>query len=209
MSGKILFVEDHPVVSESLAVLFHRAVPGFESCFASSGAKGLAFLNGNKFDLVVLDIQLPDISGIEFCRIAKTRHPDLKIVAVTTLAQRHVVEQMLQAGVDGFILKTSTTSDILDGIVHVLNSGERYLGKGVKELISRMPDNYNDIPMITRRESEILKMIAEGMTNQDIAIKLCISILTVDTHRKNLLMKFDARNTALLIKNAMSKGFIN
>ncbi len=206
---QILIVEDHPIVSESIARLFSDDLLQINCHEIASGTKGLAFLNGNKTDLIILDINLPDINGVEFCKTAKARFPGIRIVAVTTLAQRHIVEQMLEAGADGFILKTSDKEDILNGILQVLKTGELYLGKGVKELVKGIAVGYNDLPMITRRESEILKLIADGLTNQEIADKLFISPLTVDSHRKNLLLKFNARNTAILIKMAVSNGYIN
>lgn len=209
MPKQILIVEDHPIVSESLLRLFSDPILNLNCQTAITGAKGLAFLNGNSFDLIILDIHLPDMNGIEFCRIAKSRFPGIKIVAVTTVAQRHVVEQMLDEGVNGFILKTSDTEDIVNGVLHVLGSGELFLGKGVKDLIKGISPGMSDLPMITRRESEILKLIADGLTNQEIGDKLFISPLTVDTHRKNLLLKFNARNTAILIKTAVSKGYVS
>ena len=209
MPKQILIVEDHPIVSESLLRIFSDPSFDLYCLAATTGNKGLAFLNGNSFDLIILDIHLPDISGVEFCKTAKARFPGIKIVAVTTLAQRHVVEQMLDAGADGFILKTSDTEDIVNGVLQVLKTGQLYLGKGVKELIKGISVNNSDLPMITRRESEILKLIADGLTNQEIAEKLFISPLTVDTHRKNLLLKFNARNTAILIKTAVSQGYIS
>lgn len=209
MLKQILIVEDHPIVSESLSRLFNDPALGMKCFAAQTGTKGLAFLNGNSIDLVILDIHLPDMNGIEFCKIAKSRFPSLKVVAVTTVAQRHVVEQMLDAGADGFILKTTDTEDIVNGILQVVNNGQLYLGKGVKDLIKGITSFNTDLPMITRRESEILKLIADGLTNHEIGEKLFISPLTVDTHRKNLLLKFNARNTAILIKTAVSKGYIN
>lgn len=209
MPKNILIVEDHPIVAESLSRMFSDKSLNLFCFTASTGTKGLAFLNGNPIDLVILDINLPDISGIEFCKTAKKRFPGLKIVAVTTLAQRHIVEMMLDEKVDGFILKTSDTDDIVNGVLHVLKTGELYLGKGVKELIKGVSAGNSDLPMITRRESEILKLIADGLTNQEIGDKLFISPLTVDTHRKNLLLKFNARNTAILVKTAVSKGYIS
>ena len=209
MPKQILIVEDHPIVSESLVRLFSDPSLNLNCVAAATGNKGLAFLNGHPVDLVILDIHLPDITGVEFCKTAKARFPVIKIVAVTTLAQRHIVEQMLDAGVDGFILKTSDTEDIVNGVLQVLRTGQLYLGRGVKELIKGISVNNSDLPMITRRESEILKLIADGLTNQEIGEKLFISPLTVDTHRKNLLLKFNARNTAILIKTAVSKGYIS
>jgi DNA-binding NarL/FixJ family response regulator len=149
------------------------------------------------------------MNGIEFCKIAKSRFPGQKILAITTMAQRHIVEKMLDQGADGFILKTSDIDDIIGGIRQILNGNQVYLGKGVKDLIKGISQENSDLPMITKRESEILKLIADGLTNQEIADQLCISTFTVDSHRKNLLLKFNAKNTATLVKIVVSKGIID
>jgi len=209
MPQLVLIVEDHPIVSESLARIITDSDLKVECFHAANAAKGLAYLNGNTFDLILLDINLPDMNGIEFCKIVKSRFPEQKILAITTIAQRHVVEKMLEQGADGFILKTSDIDDIIGGIRHILSGKQLYLGKGVKELMKGNPSENNDLPMITKRESEILKHIADGLTNQEIADQLFISIFTVDSHRKNLLLKFNAKNTATLVKIVVSKGIID
>jgi DNA-binding NarL/FixJ family response regulator len=208
MQKKILIVEDHPIVSESLTRIIADSKLDVKCLAASSAEKGLAFLNGNSIDLILLDINLPDMNGIEFCKIVKTRFPEQKILAITTVAQRHVVEKMLEYGADGFILKTSDLKDIIGGISHILAGREFYFGKGVKELIRGISSESNKLPLITKRESEILKLISDGLTNHEIADKLFISTFTVDSHRKNLLLKFSAKNTATLIKIVVSKGIV-
>ena len=209
MPKLILIVEDHPIVSESLTRIISGSNLEFRCLNANNAAKGLAYLNGNKFDLILLDINLPDMNGIEFCKIAKSRFPGIKILAITSVAQRHVVEKIMEQGADGFILKTSDVDDILTGIRQVLNGSLLYLGKGVKELMKGISPENGETPMITKRESEILKLIADGLTNQEIANLLFISTFTVDSHRKNLLLKFNAKNTAILIKTVVSKGIID
>ncbi|MEI6139926.1 MAG: response regulator transcription factor [Mariniphaga sp.] len=209
MAKLILIVEDHPIVAESLIRIIAESNLNVQCLHANNGTMGLAFLNGNAIDLVLLDINLPDMNGIEFCRIAKQRLPGLKILALTTIAQRHVIEKILEQGADGFILKTSDIEDIVGGISHVLGGKPIYLGKGVKDIMKGNALLGSDLPMITKRESEILKLIADGQTNQEIANQLFISTFTVDSHRKNLLLKFNAKNTATLIKIVVSKGIID
>ena len=207
VNKKVLIVEDHPIVSDSLFRLVHESFDNILCIHASTGNKGLSYLNGNNFDIVLLDINLPDISGIEFCKLAKARFPDLKILAITSLAQRHVIEESIQAGINGFVLKTSDIKDITRAIEQVL-AGNIYFGNGVKELINNRQVSSTSEIKVTRRENEILKLIADGYTNQKIADKLFISSSTVDSHRKNLLIKFDAKNSAMLIKTAIQKGII-
>lgn len=204
---KVLIVEDHPIVSDSLFRLINESFDNTTCVHATTGAKGLSYLNGNHFHIVLLDINLPDMSGIDFCNEAKARFPDLNVLVVTSMAQRHIIEKAVHAGAKGFVLKTSDIKDITEGIRQVMN-GNSYFGTGVRELMTGHSVSGTSEPLITRRESEILKLIADGFTNQEIADKLFIGSSTVDSHRKNLLIKFDARNTASLVKTALEKGLI-
>jgi DNA-binding NarL/FixJ family response regulator len=205
---KALIVEDHPIVSDSLTSLISSSDLELECHHVTTAHDGLAWLNGNKAEIILLDINLPDMSGIEFCRIAKSRHADLKILAITSIEQRHVVDQMLAAGANGFILKSSDTSEILMAIAEII-SGNQYISKSVSELLKGKLATNSDLPVLTRREVEVLKLIADGLTNQEIADKLFISSWTVDSHRKNLLLKFNAKNTAILVKTAVTSGIIS
>jgi DNA-binding NarL/FixJ family response regulator len=204
----VLIVEDHPIVSDSLTNLINSSELELECHHTSTAHDGLAWLNGHKAGIVLLDINLPDLSGIEFCRIAKSRHAGLKILAITSIEQRHVVDQMLAAGANGFILKSSDTTEILEAIRQIID-GNSYISQSVADLLKgKFPAN-SDLPVLTRREVEVLKYIADGLTNQEIGEKLFISTWTVDSHRKNLLLKFNAKNTAILVKTAVTRGIIS
>lgn len=203
-----LIVEDHPIVSESLKRFVCNTEVGLQCENASTAKKGLAFINGHHFDIIILDINLPDMSGVEFCEIVKSRNPAQKILAITSMAQRLVIEQMKSKGVNGLILKTSDLKEITEAIQVVLG-GDFYWGKGVKELVSERSGNVSGELTLTKREIEILSLISDGFTNQEIADQLFISCSTVDSHRKNLLLKFNANNTAKLVKMAISKGIIS
>lgn len=205
---KALIVEDHPIVSDSLANLISSSDLELECHHVTTAHDGLAWLNGNKAGIILLDINLPDMSGIEFCKIAKSRHAGLRILAITSIEQRHVVDQMLAAGANGFILKSSDTSEILEALKQIL-SGNQYISKSVSDLLHGKLSSNSDLPVLTRREVEVLKLIADGLTNQEIAEKLFISSWTVDSHRKNLLLKFNAKNTAILVKTAVTSGIIS
>jgi DNA-binding NarL/FixJ family response regulator len=205
---KALIVEDHPIVSDSLTNLINSSDLALECHHVCTAHDGLAWLNGNKAVIILLDINLPDMSGIEFCTIVKSRHADLKILAITSIEQRHVVDQMLAVGANGFILKSSDTMEILEAIKQII-SGNSYISKSVADLLKGKLHTNGDLPVLTRREVEVLKLIADGLTNQEIADKLFISSWTVDSHRKNLLLKFNAKNTAILVKTAVTSGIIS
>jgi DNA-binding NarL/FixJ family response regulator len=205
---KALIIEDHPIVSDSLTSLINSSDLALECHHVTTSHDGLAWLNGNKAEIILLDINLPDMSGIEFCKIAKSRHADIKILAITSIEQRHVVDQMLAAGANGFILKSSDTTEILEAIKEIIN-GNSYISQSVADLLKGKLHTNGDLPVLTRREVEVLKLIADGLTNQEIADKLFISNWTVDSHRKNLLLKFNAKNTAILVKTAVTSGIIS
>lgn len=207
MSKVALIVEDHPIVTESVLRLITDSGLAIVCLCASTAAKGLGYLNGQHVDVILLDINLPDMSGIDFCRESRQRFPEVKILAITSMAQRHIVENMLENGADGFVLKTSDSGEIIEGIKAVLE-GKKFLGEGVKELLEKKYNPADDVPVISKREVEVLRLIADGLTNQEIGEKLFISPLTVDSHRKNLLLKFNAKNTASLVKIAMMNQLI-
>jgi DNA-binding NarL/FixJ family response regulator len=205
---KALIVEDHPIVSDSLKYLISNSDLDLECFTVANLHDALAWLNGHKPEIILLDINLPDGSGIDFCREAKNRFPEHKILAITSIEQRHVVDHMMAAGANGFILKSSDTEEILEAIRQVM-AGKEFVSAGVKELLRGKNTANNNLPVLTRREVEVLKLIADGLTNQEIADKLFISTWTVDSHRKNLLLKFNAKNTAILVKTAVSSGIIS
>lgn len=204
---KVLIVEDHPLVSISLTTLLNSSFSPIDCESVPSGHKGLAWLNGHTADIVVLDINLPDMSGIDFCKTAKSRFAGIKILAITSMAQRHIVEQMLEAGADGFVLKNADIAEITKAIGEVLE-GRKFLCTHVKDLLNYRNNATHIQPVLTRREIEILKLIADGLTNMEIAAQLFLSTNTIDSHRKNMLMKFDVHNTAALVKVALTNGLI-
>lgn len=201
---KILIVDDHPVVAEGLRKLIQDSKIAEVIGVAGSGKACIDFLKWEKPDIIFLDINLPDASGLDLCKSIKEKNPSQKILALTTFNERSVVLKMMENGADGYILKNSESDEILEAVKEI-NAGNKFLAVEVEEILKKK----NEEEMIlTRREKEVLNLIAEGLTNQEIAEKLFISPLTVDSHRKNLITKLGARNTASLIKLAVEKGLI-
>lgn len=202
----ILIIEDHPVVIEGLRKLLETSGLTKHCLTASSGIEGLAYLNNFLPDIVLLDINLPDVDGIELCKILRNTISNLKILVISSFSQRSSVIRMMENGAMGYVLKNASEEEIIQAVKDV-GAGKIHLSNEVNEILNNVKKT-DDLPLLTRRETEVLTLIADGYTNQEIAEKIFVSPLTVDSHRKNLLMKLNARNTAALIKIAIAKGLI-
>ncbi len=200
----ILIVDDHPIVAEGIRKLIEDSQAAKVIGVAGTGKACMDFLRWEKPDIILLDINLPDISGIELCKMIKEKHSLSRILALTTFNERSCIVSMMKNGADGYVLKNSETEEIIEAITEV-HKGRKYLCDNAATVMKN--GSANEL-MLTNREKEVLKLIAEGFTNQEIAEKLFISPLTVDSHRKNLITKLEARNTASLIKLALDKGLL-
>lgn len=201
---KILIVDDHPIVAEGLRKLINDSKTAEVIGVAGSGKACIDFLRWEKPDIILLDINLPDASGLDICKTIKEKTPKQKILALTTFNERSVVLKMMENGADGYVLKNSESEEILEAIKEI-NAGNKFIADEVEIILQKKE---KEEMILTRREKEVLKLIAEGLTNQEIAEQLFISPLTVDSHRKNLIAKLQARNTASLIRISVERGFI-
>lgn len=199
-----LIVDDHPIVAEGIRKLIQDSDTAQVIGVAGTGKACLDFLRWERPDVVLLDIGLPDISGIELCNKIKSKSPSVKILALTTFNERSTVVRMMKNGADGYILKNSETWEIIEAIQAVY-AGRKYLCDNAQSLLKA---SSSEELLLTDREREVLKLIGEGLTNLEIAERLFISPLTVDSHRKNLITKLQARNTASLIRIASEKGLL-
>ncbi|MCE7058529.1 response regulator transcription factor [Dyadobacter sp. CY343] len=205
MSIKILIVDDHPLVLEGLKSLLTDC-EGIEVVGTASNAiDAISFLKTNEVDIAFLDINLPDISGIDLCKKIKEQYPNVKTLALSTFNERAYVSRMIQNGASGYLIKSSGKEDILEAIRQV-QAGGYFMNVNFDQATSSAPPK--TVPFLTRREKEVLILIAEGLTNPQIAEQLFVSVTTVNTHRQNLLMKFEVSNTASLIKLAAGLGLI-
>ncbi len=153
-------------------------------------------------DVVLTEIHLSGMNGIEVCKKVKELYPQIKVLALTTLSQYEYIREMLQSGAWGYMLKSATRKELLEAIYAVRNNKKYFSMEVIEILLQRSSQPVHTLPRLTRREKEVLQLIAQGFTNQEIANKLFISILTVISHRKNLMVKFEAVNTATLISKA-------
>ena len=200
MAIKLFIVDDHFMVIEGIHSLLQNEKDIEWMGHAGNAASCLAFLLHQKPDVILMDINLPDKSGIDLCRDVKELYPAIHILGLSTFNQQSFIEKMLSNGASGYVIKNATQQELMEAI-HTVVKGKQFLSFDAA-LALRKPDTQTNTPVITRREKEVLELIADGLTNNEIAQKLFISSTTVDTHRKNLLTKFDAKNTASLIRIA-------
>ncbi len=205
MRIKVFIVDDHYMVIEGIRSLLQNEKNIDWAGHASNAASCLAFLHQQLPDVILMDINLPDKSGIDLCKEVREKYPSVYIIGLSTFNQQSFIQKMLNNGASGYVLKNATQEELLEAIETVA-AGKTYLSEEAASSLRKL--NTGDAPVLTRREKEVLELIAEGLTNNEIATRLFISVTTVDTHRKNLLAKFDARNIAALVKTAVQLQMI-
>lgn len=205
MATTVFIVDDHYMVVEGIRSLL-QAEQGIEWMGHASNANScLAFLQSRQPDVILMDINLPDISGIELCKEVKQKYPHVFILGLSTFNQLSFIEKMMDNGASGYLLKNAGSDEIVAAIKEVMH-GRKYLSAEAAGVVKHAAKTGNTL--LTRREKEVLQLIAEGLTNQEIADRLFVSVSTVDTHRKNLLQKLAAKNTAALVKIAMDQQLL-
>jgi len=211
---KIVIAEDHTILREGLRALLSSA-PDLEVIGeAKDGFSAIRCVETMKPDLILMDLSMPRTSGMDAIREIKKRFPDTKILTLTIHDEDEYILAAFQAGADGYVLKDATQGELIMAIETVL-SGKSYLSPGVSEKVingymegrkTLKPKSAWD--MVTQRERETLKLIAEGYKNKEIADYLCISIKTVEKHRANLMKKLDLHTASALTAFAVKKGLI-
>jgi DNA-binding NarL/FixJ family response regulator len=202
---KIFITDDHYMIIEGIRSLLMGDEAIEWTGHATNAESCLAFLQQQQPDVILMDINLPDKSGIDLCKEVKSLYPGIRIIALSSFNQQSFIQKMIDNGASGYVLKNATKEALKEAIESVMVGGI-FLSPEVATTIEKAKDS--GIPVITKREKEVLILISEGLTNSAIAEKLFVSVTTVDTHRKNLLSKFEAKNTATLIKMASQFQFI-
>lgn len=205
---RIFIVDDHPVVIEGLRSLLQNEREIEWAGHAMSAASCLGFFVNNTADVLLMDINMPGMDGIELCAVMKEKYPGIFVLGLSTFNQGAYIKKMMEHGASGYILKNSSKEEMMKAI-HTVNEGGIFFSGEVGESLRAYQQNdISKLPELSRREKEILGLIAEGYTNPEIAEKLFLSSFTVDSHRKNLLAKLEVKNTATLIRLAVERKLI-
>jgi len=202
----ILIVDDHPMVLEGLRSLLSGIGYLQIAGTATNAFEAMDIIKNTTVHVAIVDINLPDINGIELTKKIKTEYPLIKVLAMSTFKERSYISQMIQNGASGYLVKSASKEEIEEAILTAYE-GKLYLSMNINT-VDIAKQLSTQLPAISTREKEVLSLIADGLTNQQIAAQLFISLHTVESHRKNLLIKFEANNTATLIKLAVKYNIV-
>jgi DNA-binding NarL/FixJ family response regulator len=208
---KIYIVDDHQILIDGIESML-RGVADFEVVGKSlDGNIALNFLSENPVDILLTDLYMPKMTGIELTQKVKLRFPQVKVLALSVSYDVSIVHDLMDAGISGFIIKTIGREELIEAI-HEISKGNIYFSREVSNEILRSFSNRNDSEEenyhLTDREIEIVKLIAQEFSNNEIANKLCISERTVETHRKNIYRKTNTKTIVGLIKYAVERKLI-
>ncbi len=214
MTIRILIADDHKIVCDGLKALL-EAQPEMEIVAqAANGREAVKLANKQKPDMVIMDVAMPDLNGLEAVRQILSAHPHMKVIALSMHSDRRYVTGMLSAGASGYILKQCAFEELVRAI-HIVRSNQVYLspaiaGIVVKELAqaktSRSRQSPSAVQSLTPREREVLQLISEGHSARDIAQRLHLSVKTIETHRRQMMEKLGIHSVADLTKFAIREG---
>jgi len=205
----IAIVDDHELFREGITLVL-KQIRGFNIvCNASNGYDFLNYLQTSKPDIVLMDINMPGMNGVETIIKTLEKYPDLKVIALTMLSDTLHSTQMIEAGVKGFVLKKGNKAELRQAITEVFNGGNYFSQEILQSLASRSMRTPHGENQFTNRELEVLELVCKGLTSQEIADKLFISNKTVEGHRSNIFQKSNVRNAAALVLWALRNNFLS
>lgn len=201
----VLIVDDHAIVTDGLRALLSGVDRFNVKAEASNGQEALEILRHLKVDVVLLDIDMPALNGIETAKAILRDHPQVKIIMLTMHDEREMIRLLLDMGVHGYLLKNSSRDELIQAIDDVLLD-RSFISEQAGRILLQ-PEQKPSLPVdLTEREIEIVRLIAEGLSNKEIGEKLFISHRTVDTHRTNLMTKLGVHNVAGIVRFAILNG---
>jgi DNA-binding NarL/FixJ family response regulator len=208
----LLIADDHQLFVDGLVKIFESEKMIGKIFTANDGRETLNIISLHQIDCVIIDINMPVLNGLEATKYIKKENPDIKVIVVSMLCDVTIVSKLLKAGADAFINKDTGKGELINAIHKVMNN-EKYISPEISLdlfsfLSARKINSSENEKHLTGREIEIIRHIADGLTNQEIAVKLFLSTVTVDTHRKNILSKLQLKNTAALVRYAVENKLL-
>ena len=213
MKIRVLLADDHNIFRDGMHTMIDKE-EGMEVVGeADNGRKSIKEAEKLAPDVIIMDVSMPDMNGIEATRKIKAEMPDIKVIALSMHSDRRFVLGMLEAGASGYLLKDCAFIELASAIRQV-TTGNTYLSPKIADVVvkgylNKMSDSsHKDSVLLTSREREILQLIAEGLTAREIAQRVYLSIKTVETHRRNIMQKLNMRSIADLTRYAIQEGLV-
>jgi DNA-binding NarL/FixJ family response regulator len=207
-SIKLFLVDDHSIFRDGLKLVFNKNTDFTVVGEASSGEEFLSVMDSIDFDVVLMDIKMTGMTGIETTEKAISKNPDLKVLVLSTFGEEEFLHQMINAGAKGFLLKNVDKATLFNAI-KLINSDQNYFSPELLPYFTKKFIHTDEEDLkLTKRELEILELISKGLSNSEIAEKLFISIRTVDTHKNNLIVKTGSKNVVSLLIYAIKNKII-
>lgn len=204
-SISVIIIDDHPIVLQGFTFMLQDIAHINLLGSFTSAAAAIEFIGGQSVDVVLLDINMPDMNGIEACESIIKIQPTCKVIAISNNNEQSIIQRMLQSGASGYILKNASTEELISCMETAL-SGKIALSSSIKEIMQSATNG--SLPVLTRREKEVLGLLVKGLTTQEIADKMFVSPLTIESHRRNLLQKFKVSNSVSLVHKATELKYI-
>ena len=206
---RLIIADDHPVIIDGIRTILEKVNDIELVAEVNSGAQLIKLLENEKADVILMDVNMPDINGIDATRIISNKYPEIKILAFSQYDEKRFVKLMLKTGASGYMLKNTSGAEI-EKAVKMVNKGGIYLSAGLPNVFGEKPKKKSSylFPDISPRELDVLRQICLEQNTHEIAEALFISPNTVETHRANLLLKVGVKNTAGLVKWAIENEIV-
>ncbi len=218
MTISILLVDDHQIILDGIKQMLEGESSICICACAENGKQALELVQQNPPDIIITDVSMPDMNGVELCEHIQKMEIPTKVIVLSMYASEDYIFKAIQAGAKGYLTKQNTTKDELISAIHRIVDGEEYYSPAVASIIMKnfvnqaqkkgCHDN-KSVQSLTTREREILKLYVEGFSNQEIADKLCISNRTVDAHKNNIMQKFEFKSTVEMVKFAIKNNIVS
>ena len=211
MTIEVMLADDHKILREALRSVLERETDIAVVAEASNGIETLQTAKQKLPQIVVMDIGMPDMGGIEVTRRLHAENPEIRVLALSTFFDRRIVMQMLEAGASGYVAKSAGGDELLRGIREVA-AGKTYLSPEIAAVVIdsvRGNKEGDEGEQLGRREREVLALLADGKTSNEIGVRLHIATSTVDVHRRNIMRKLNLHSVAELTKYAVRKGIVS
>ncbi|MBW7846594.1 MAG: response regulator transcription factor [Bacteroidales bacterium] len=208
---RVIVVDDHEIFRSGLKMVINKLGYARVVAEAANGAEFLQLLDEEETDIVLMDIEMPVMNGIEATRQALEKKPGLKVIALTMFTEDAYIQHMIEAGAKGFLIK-NIRKDVLDRAIQAVYNGKTYYSEELWDYFTKSivkeEKTENDL-VITRRELEVLQLLAEGLSNKEIGDRLFVSERTIVGHKSNLMTKTNTKNTVSLLAFAIRNGLIH